>query len=424
MGLPKVILHCSKGQQSMLYAIYEMHHAAMAPLRLAAKAGAEFWLHEANPLSRTTFGRQASAGLHLFERLTRRYTKPRFDIVETKAAGKTVAIEEHVVWERPFCRLIHFRRKAAARRKLQPILIVAPMSGHFATLLRNTVEGLLPEHDVYITDWIDAREVPLSAGHFDLDDYTDYVIAMLHHVGRKASIMAVCQPSVPVLVAIALMSARNDPLLPHTMILMGGPVDTRVSPTAVNKIAKEKGVTWFRRNTVLEVPPPHRGQGRPVYPGFLQLVGFMSMNSHRHITAHRDLYWNLVDGDMVSAAKLQEFYDEYMSVMDLAAEFYLQTVERVFVQQSLPLGTYHYRSELIRPECITDVALLTIEGERDDITGPGQTQAAHWLCSGIPAERKADHVQKGVGHYGVFSGRRYIEEVVPVITRFVSGHAG
>jgi poly(3-hydroxybutyrate) depolymerase len=407
----------------MLYAMYEMQHAAMAPFRLAAKAGAEFWLHDANPLSNTALGRQAKASLHLFERLTRRYSKPHFDITETKLAGKIVAIEETVVWDRPFCRLVHFRKKAASRKKQPPILVVAPMSGHFATLLRNTVEGLLPEHDVYITDWIDAREVPLAAGPFDLDDYTDYVIAMLHQLGRKANIMAVCQPSVPVLVAISLMSARNDPLLPHTMILMGGPVDTRVSPTAVNRIAKEKGVTWFRRNTVLEVPAPHKGRDRSVYPGFLQLAGFMSMNSHRHITAHRDLYWNLVDGDMVSAAKLHEFYDEYMSVMDLAAEFYLQTVERVFVQQSLPQGTYRYRGELIRPEVIADVALLTIEGERDDITGPGQTQAAHRLCSGIPAENKADHVQKGVGHYGVFSGRRYLEEVVPVISRFVATHA-
>jgi poly(3-hydroxybutyrate) depolymerase len=408
----------------MLYAMYEMQHAAMAPFRLAAKAGAEFWLHEANPLSNTALGRQAKASLHLFERLTRRYSKPRFDIVETTVAGKSVVVEETVVWQRPFCRLVHFRKTFSSRRKQQhPILVVAPMSGHFATLLRNTVEGLLPDHDVYITDWIDAREVPLSAGPFDLDDYTDYVIAMLHHLGKKAHIMAVCQPSVPVLVAVSLMSARQDPLLPHTMILMGGPVDTRVSPTAVNRIAKEKGVTWFRRNTVLEVPAPNKGMGRPVYPGFLQLAGFMSMNSHRHITAHRDLYWNLVDGDMVSAAKLQEFYDEYMSVMDLAAEFYLQTVERVFVQQSLPQGTYHYRGELVRPELIADVALLTIEGERDDITGPGQTQAAHKLCSGIPEDRKADHVQKAVGHYGVFSGRRYIEEVVPVISTFVATHA-
>ena len=407
----------------MLYQMFEMQHAAMAPFRLAAKAGTEFWLHDWNPLSQTSLGRQARAGFQLFERLTRRYTKPRFDITTATVSGKSVAIEEVVVWERPFCRLVHFRKKGATRKKQQPILVVAPMSGHYATLLRNTVEGLLPQHDVYITDWIDAREVPVAAGSFDLDDYTDYVIDILHHLGSRANVMAVCQPSVPVLVAMSLMSARKDPLIPHTMILMGGPVDTRISPTAVNKVAKDKGVTWFKRNTVLEVPAPHKGAGRIVYPGFLQLAGFMSMNSHRHITAHRDLYWNLVDGDMVSAAKLQEFYDEYMSVMDLSGEFYLQTVERVFVNQCLPLGTYRYRGELIRPELITDVALLTIEGERDDITGPGQTQAAHALCSGIPPENKADHVQKGVGHYGVFSGRRYLEEVVPVISRFVAEHA-
>lgn len=405
----------------MLYQIYEMQHAAMAPLRLAAKAGTEFWLHDWNPFSQTSLGRQARAGLHLFERLTRRYTKPEFGITEVKIGKATFAVTEEVPWRKPFCRLVHFR-KLNHEARLPPLLIVAPMSGHFATLLRNTVEGLLPSHDVYITDWIDAREVPAADGPFDLDDYTDYVIEMLHHLGSRAHVMAVCQPSVPVLAAVSLMSARKDPLLPHTMILMGGPVDTRVSPTEVNKVAKQKGVTWFRRNTVLEVPATHRGRGRMVYPGFLQLVGFMSMNSHRHITAHRELYWNLVDGDMVSAAKLQEFYDEYMSVMDLAAEFYLQTVERVFVNQCLPLGTYRYRGELVEPEKISDVALLTIEGERDDITGPGQTQAAHGLCAGIPADRKADHVQKGVGHYGVFSGRRYIEEVVPVISRFIRDH--
>lgn len=405
----------------MLYQMYEMQHAAMAPFRLAAKAGAEFWLHDWNPFADTSLGRQARAGLHLFERLTRRYTKPDFDISSTKVGNREVPVLEEVVWQRPFCKLVHFR-KQGSKTKQPKLLIVAPMSGHFATLLRNTVEGMLPAHDVYITEWIDAREVPASDGPFDLDDYTDYVIAMLHFLGEKAHIMAVCQPSVPVLAAVSLMSAHKDPLRPHTMILMGGPVDTRVSPTSVNKVAKQKGVTWFRRNTVLEVPAPHKGKGRMVYPGFLQLIGFMSMNSHRHITAHRDLYWNLVDGDMVSAAKLQEFYDEYMSVMDLAAEFYLQTVERVFVQQALPHGTYRYRDELVRPELITDVALLTVEGERDDITGPGQTQAAHELCSGIPVENKADHVQPGVGHYGVFSGRRFLEEVVPVISKFVARH--
>lgn len=408
----------------MIYQFFEMQHAAMAPLRLAARAGTEFWLQDTNPLANTVFGRQAKASLHLFERLTRRYTKPEFDVITTKVNGAPVAVAEEVVWQKPFCRLLHFRKLDTPAQPQKKVLIVSPMSGHFATLLRGTVEGMLPDHDVFITDWVDARNVPASAGPFDLDDYTDYVIDMLHHLGERAHVMAVCQPSVPVLVAVSLMSARKDPLLPHTMVLMGGPVDTRFNPTAVNKVAQQKGESWFRRNMVTDVPAPHIGAGRKVYPGFVQLVGFMSMNTNRHITAHRDLYWNLVDGDTVSADKLQEFYDEYMSVMDLAAEFYLQTIERVFVNQRLAKGTYHYRDQHVDPANITDTALLTVEGERDDITGPGQTQAAHALCSGLPADKKADHVQAAVGHYGVFSGRRFLSEVVPVITAFLNKNAG
>ena len=406
----------------MLYQLYEMQHAAMAPWRLAARAQSEFWLHEGNPLSKTHLGRQAKASLHMFERLTRRYAKPTFDILHTETAEGRIEIAEDVVWSRPFCRMLHFRKLdfAGSQKKL---LIVAPMSGHFATLLRNTVEGMLPEHDVYITDWADARNVPANTGSFDLDDYTDYVIDMLHHLGERADVMAVCQPSVPVMVAVSLMNKRDDALVPLSMILMGGPVDTRFNPTAVNKLAQEKGLDWFKNNMISDVPPPHAGVGRKVYPGFLQLMGFMSMNANRHITAHRDLYWHMFDGDVQSADKLQEFYDEYMSVMDLSAEFYLQTVDRVFIKQGLAKGTYHYRDELITPASITKTALLTIEGERDDITGPGQTQAAHKLCSSLPAEMLHDHVQKGVGHYGVFSGRRFISDVVPVINSFTAKHA-
>jgi poly(3-hydroxybutyrate) depolymerase len=237
-------------------------------------------------------------------------------------------------------------------------------------------------------------------------------------------VMAVCQPSVPVLVAVSLMNARDDALKPLSMILMGGPVDTRFNPTAVNKLAQEKGIDWFRANTISPVPAPHKGMGRKVYPGFLQLAGFMSMNANRHVTAHRDLYWHLVEGDVRSADKLRDFYDEYLSVMDLSAEFYLQTVQRVFIDQGLARGTYHYRGELVTPSSITSTALLTIEGERDDITGPGQTQAAHKLCSSLPEAMKADHVQKGVGHYGVFSGRHYLRDVVPVINSFTDAHNG
>jgi poly(3-hydroxybutyrate) depolymerase len=410
-------------RRPMLYQLFEMQHNAMAPFRHVAKAGADFWLNSANPLSETALGRQAKASLHMFERLTRRYHKQSFDIDHTLTAEGLLDVEEHVVWEKPFCRMLHFR-KVGLTTPQKKLLLVAPMSGHFATLLRSTVEGMLPDHDVYVTDWVDARHVPQSAGRFDLDDYTDYVIEMLHHLGERAAVMAVCQPSVPVLVAVAAMNAKQDPLAPLSMILMGGPVDTRFNPTAVNNLAKEKGLGWFENHLLSVVPAPHAGQGRKVYPGFLQLAGFMSMNANRHVTAHRDMFWHVVEGQHQSVEKLQDFYDEYLSVMDLSAEFYLQTVDRVFIKQDLALGTYRYRGELIDPAAITQTALLTIEGERDDITGPGQTQAAHALCSGLPENMKADHVQKGVGHYGVFSGKRFRSDVVPVISNFIAHHKG
>ena len=407
----------------MLYQYFEMQHAAMAPFRLAAQAHAEFWLNPAispasGALAQSPLGKQAKATLDMFERMTRRYGKPGFEIDHVMVNDQLVEIEEHVVWSDAFCRLLHFKKTSPSMGCETPVLIVAPMSGHHATLLRNTVETMLPGHDVYITDWIDAREVPVAAGNFDLDDYTDYVIAMLHHLGSRAHVMAVCQPSVPVLAAVSLMSKRGDALVPLSMVLMGGPVDTRQSPTGVNKLAQNKGEKWFRHNVILDVPHPNAGAGRKVYPGFLQLAGFLSMNSDRHIKAHQDLYWNLVDGDTTSARKQQDFYDEYMSVMDLTAEFYLQTVERVFLHQCLPHGTYRYRGELINPAQISKTALLTVEGERDDISGIGQTKAAHDLCTGIPEAMKAHHLQMGVGHYGVFSGRRFKDEVLPVMTRF------
>ncbi len=406
----------------MLYQFYEMQHAAMAPFRLAAKAGAEFWLNTPNPVAQrmavSPIGKQARASLDMFERMTRRFAKPGFNIDHVTIDGGLVEVEETVVWKDAFCQMLHFRKVGNNLGVQAPLLIVAPMSGHHATLLRHTVESMLPGHDVYITDWIDARQVPLSSGNFDLDDYTDYVIAMLHHLGRPAHIMAVCQPSVPVLAAVSLMAERQDALAPLSMVLMGGPVDTRQSPTGVNKLAQNKGEKWFRHNVILEVPWPNPGAGRKVYPGFLQLAGFLSMNPHRHITAHHGLYWHLVDGDAISARKQQDFYDEYMSVMDLTAEFYLQTVDRVFLHQCLPHGTYRYRGTLINPANITNTALLTVEGERDDISGIGQTKAAHVLCTGLPEDKKAHHLQMGVGHYGVFSGRRFQQEVVPVISEF------
>ena len=404
---------------AFLYPFFEMNHAALQPMRLMANMGLSFWQHEANPLRDTSLGRQAAASLTMFERATRRYAKPDFDIAETTIGGKAVAIEEQITWQSPFCQLIHFA-KPSGTKKQPKLLMVAPMSGHYATLLRDTVKSMLPNFDCYVTDWQDARDIPMEAGSFDLDDYTDTVIEMLHHLGERAHVMAVCQPSVPVLVAAALMAAQSDPLAPLAMVLMGGPIDTTKSPTAVNKVSDGKSLEWFKQNATMKVAGPHAGHGREVYPGFMQLGGFLSMNMDRHMKAHRDLYHNLADGEDANAEKHLDFYDEYMAVMDLTAEFYLQTIERVFMQQDLPHGTYKHRGELIDPARIKKTALLTIEGERDDISGVGQTKAAQTLCSGLPAAKKKHHLQMGVGHYGVFSGSKYRAEVAPMITDFLN----
>jgi poly(3-hydroxybutyrate) depolymerase len=401
----------------MLYQVYEFNHAAMMPLRMMADAGLAFWNNDSNPLSQSYMGRAASASLEMFERLTRRYGKPEFGIGTVIVGEDEITVLQTSVLSKPFGRLLHFA-KQDFYVKQPKLLIVAPMSGHYATLLRGTVEGMLPHFDVYVTDWVDARTVPLSEGVFDLDDYLDYIVSFLHKIGEPAHVMGVCQPSVPVLAAVSKMSQNKDKLAPISMVLMGGPIDTRRNPTAVNKLAEEKGADWFRKNVIMRVPFPQLGAGRAVYPGFLQLTGFMTMNLDRHMDAHRELFWHLVDGDGDSADKHREFYDEYMSVMDLTAEFYLQTVDRVFVHHDLPNGTYRYRGELIDPAAIHMTALFTVEGERDDISGVGQTEAAHDLCSGIPQSKKAHYLQPGVGHYGVFSGSKFRKEVVPRIAEF------
>jgi poly(3-hydroxybutyrate) depolymerase len=293
------------------------------------------------------------------------------------------------------------------------------MSGHYATLLRGTVEAFLPDHEVYITDWTDARMVPFTEGPFDLDDYIDYVISMFHFLGIGAHVIGVCQPSVPVLAAVARMEAENDPYVPFTMTLMGGPIDTRKSPTAVNELAEARGMGWFRTRVITKVPFPHPGFMREVYPGFLQLGGFIGMNFDRHVEAHRELFNHLVEGDGDSAKKHQEFYDEYLAVMDLTAEFYLQTVERVFVNHDLPKGTFRHRDKLVDPSLIRRTALLTVEGENDDISGLGQTEATHALCPNIPTDKKMHYVQPKVGHYGVFNGSRFRAEIAPRISDFV-----
>jgi poly(3-hydroxybutyrate) depolymerase len=403
------------------YWLYEMSQASLNPSRALADATRLFFKNPANPLTYTEFGKTMAAACEVFERSTRRYGKPEWRIDSTLVGGERVPVHISTAWERPFCRLLHFERAFERRpRRPQPrLLIVAPMSGHYATLLRGTVEGFLPNHDVYITDWADARMVPLAAGRFDLDDYIDYVISMLHLLRGDVHVLAVCQPSVPVLAAIARMEATDDPHLPHSMVLMGGPIDTRVNPTAVNLLAERRGTDWFRRNVITKVPFPNPGVMRDVYPGFLQLHGFVSMNLERHIEAHRNLFMHLVKGDGDSAQKHREFYDEYLAVMDLSAEFYLQTVDTVFVRHALPKGTMTHRGAPVDPARIRRVALLTIEGEKDDISGLGQTEAAHALCVNIPTERKLHWMQPGVGHYGVFNGSRFRAEIAPRIADFI-----
>jgi poly(3-hydroxybutyrate) depolymerase len=405
------------------YHLYEFNHAAIGPARAAADMTRLYFQNPFNPMSQTQFGRSVAAACELFERSTRRYGKPEFGHASTLVSGVRVPVTERVVWHRPFCDLVHFQREIPQPRRADPkVLVVAPMSGHYATLLRGTVEALLPQHDVYITDWIDARMVPITEGRFDLDDYIDYVISMLHALGGDTHVIAVCQPSVPVLAAVSLMEQRDDPYTPLTMTLMGGPIDTRRSPTAVNKLAQEKDIDWFRRNVIMKVPFPHAGVCRDVYPGFLQLSGFMSMNLDRHLGAHKDFYQHLVKGDGDNAEKHREFYDEYLAVMDLAAEFYLQTVETVFIRHALPKGEMMHRGVRVDPGAIRNCALLTIEGEKDDITGGGQTEAAHDLCTGLPPERKVHYTQPAVGHYGVFNGSRWRAEICPRLADFILTH--
>ncbi|MVA72334.1 polyhydroxyalkanoate depolymerase [Agrobacterium vitis] len=408
----------------MFYQLYEMNHAAMAPLRATADAMRLAFRNPLNPLTHTVIGRTMAAGFEVIERNTRRYGKPEFGLPTTVIDGSPVKITEEVTWSKPFCNLIHFNRSLTQPRSDDPkILIVAPMSGHYATLLRGTVEALLPSADVYITDWIDARMVPMTDGTFDFDDYVDYVIEILHHLGPNTNLVAVCQPSVPVLAAVARMEAENDEFVPSSMILMGGPIDTRINPTAVNELAKNKPIEWFEENVIMNVPWPQPGFLRPVYPGFLQLSGFMSMNLDRHMIAQKDFYVHLVKNNGDSAEKHREFYDEYLSVMDLTAEFYLQTVEAVFMRHSLPKGELMHRGKPVDCGAIRNVALLTVEGENDDISGVGQTKAAQTLCTNLADDKRMHYMQPDVGHYGVFTGSRFRREIAPRIVAFAKQHS-
>ena len=404
----------------MLYAAYQAHADALTPVRLIAQAASGL-LSQPWPLFGThPMVRGVAAACELVSRSGISHTRPDFRIRETVVAGERVTVTEEVAFRHPFCALLHFRKATAA---IQPrVLVVAPLSGHFSTLLRGTVQTLLPDHDVYITDWANARNVPLVNGRFDLDDYIDLVTDFLRRLGPGAHVLAVCQPSVPVLAAVSLMASENDPAQPRSMTLMGGPIDTRRNPTQVNLLATSRPMEWFERTVIETVPARYPGAFRRVYPGFLQLAGFMTMNLERHVTAHVDLFKHLVRGDGESAGATRRFYDEYMSVMDLPADFYLQTIERVFKEHAMPLGRLESRGRKVDPAAIEKTALFTVEGEKDDICAVGQTVAAHDLCTGIPMHKRAHHMQPLVGHYGVFNGNRWRTEIYPKVRDFIAAN--
>lgn len=411
----------------MLYHAYEMTHAAISPMRNAARMTRDMLTSPLNPAADTYPVRTTAAMCEMFISATRRYGKPDWDLKPVMIDGVEVTAEPEIVYELPFCNLLRFRREGSGmdRRNDPKVLIIAPMSGHYATLLRGTVQSMLAEHEVYITDWTDARDVPVSDGRFDLEDFTEYLIEFCQFLGEDGSrpaVMGVCQPGVPALVAATLMAMDDDPARPSSLTLMGSPIDTACNPKKPNELATQHPLGWFERNVITQVPWPNKGFLRRVYPGFLQLTGFMAMNLDRHTDAHLQHYNNLVQGDGDSAAAHRRFYDEYMAVMDLTAEFYLQTIERVFQKRLLATGGYQHRDTPIDPGAISDIAVLTIEGERDDITGLGQTEAAHRLLTSLPESLHAHYVQPKVGHYGVFNGSRFRGEIQPRIRDFIRTH--
>jgi len=405
----------------MIYQAYQTQVDFMAPLRYLATA-ADGVLKAAPPW----FGEHAmlrgmAAGCEMFARTGISHSRPPFGIDTAIVGGQKVAVTEEVTERTPFCSLLHFKKDVFVE---QPrVLVVAPLSGHFATLLRGTVRTLLPDHDVWITDWENVRNVPLKHGGFDLGSFVEHVVGFLRALGPGIHVIAVCQPTVPVIAAISLMAEAGDPAQPDSMTLIGGPIDTRASPTRVNELATSRPLQWFENNVIDRVPLRYSGAFRRVYPGFLQLAGFMTMNLDRHVNAHVDLFHHLVEGDGESAEATRKFYDEYTAVMDLPAEFYLQTIREVFQEHALPMGRLKIDSCRIDPSAIERTALLTIEGENDDICGVGQTAAAHALCSGLLAGKHCHHLQPGVGHYGLFNGRRWSTEIYPVIRRHIRENA-
>jgi poly(3-hydroxybutyrate) depolymerase len=404
----------------MLYQIYDWQRAAMEPWRVFAQAANEIYGHPDSPLSYLPGSRNVAAAFDLMTRITQDYERRAFGIAQVRSGEREYAVKEVVDIDKPFCRLLHFEKKGAPK---QPrVIVFAPLSGHFSTLVRDTVKTMLADHDVWVTDWVDAKEIPITVGAFHFDDYVAYVREFIAFMGPESHAISVCQPTVPVLAGVSLMAAAGEPI-PRTLTMMGGPIDSRRSPTRVNNFAVHRPISWFESKVIHRVPMRFRGYGRRVYPGFLQFAGFVAMNPDRHMESHLQYYQHLVEGDGDSADAHRAFYDEYNAVMDLPAEYYLETVERVFQKHLLPQGQLIVAGERVRPEAIKTAALFTIEGELDDISGNGQTQAAQGLTKGIPAKHKQHFEAKGVGHYGIFSGRKYREMIYPRVRDFIAKHS-
>ena len=406
----------------MLYHAFDMQRSWLAGASALATAGAQVIQHPANPLGYFSASPMFASALEVFAHASAPRGKPGFELYETLVDGETLRVDEAIEARKPFGQLKHFRNAASAGKP--KLLIVAPMSGHYATLLRGTVERMIPDHDVWITDWRDARNVPLEAGKFDLDDYIDYLIGWLEHIGPGAHMLAVCQPSVPSLAAAAVMAADKHKCRPRTLTMMGGPIDTRKAPTAVNQHATTRPYAWFQENVIATVPAWYPGAGRRVYPGFLQLAGFMSMNLGNHMMSHWEMFKHLVEGDDESAEATKVFYDEYRSVCDMTAEFYLQTVQEVFQKHSLPKGEFVHRGKRIDTGALKDVGLLAVEGERDDISGLGQTKAALTISTGLPEKMKKYYMATSVGHYGIFNGNKWRTKIAPIVEKWIADHNG
>ena len=411
----------------MIYQWYETQRALLSPFAEFASASSKLYNHPLSPFTHTPLSHRVSAGLDLMHRLSKEYEKPEFNIISVNVDGVEVAVQQQVAADKPFCRLWRFKRftdnsAMLTRMRDQPkVLVVAPLSGHHSTLLRETVRELLRDHKVFITDWTDARMVPEAEGPFHLDDYVHYVQDFIRLIGPDVNVISVCQPTVPVLAAVSLMATAGE-AIPRTLTMMGGPIDARRSPTAVNNLAMNKSHSWFEQNVIYRVPVNYPGSGRRVYPGFLQHSGFIAMNPGRHLKSHYDYFLDLVRGDGDNADSHRDFYDEYNAVLDMPAEYYLDTIKTVFQDFALVNGTWKVKGQLVRPQDIAATALLTIEGELDDISGAGQTRAAHELCTGIAKERKFHYDAMGAGHYGIFSGRRWRENVYPQVREFIATH--